>query len=396
MSLAFTTVQEAPAAFWLGAGLTMGIAGAAHCAGMCGGFPLALMSVSKTHKSRLGRSVLYNLGRGLTYVTLASIVGALGLALNKATIAAEIGRALAAGLSVFAGLVIAVSGLLLLGVRIPFFKAGHAGGIAEWVAKAGRGIIRSPHPMAPVTVGIINGLLPCPLVYAMLATVFTLGAFKEYGAGMIVAAGFAAGTIPVMAVIGAVGGPVFARHRASLARVSGVLLLFFAVVTVVRGVSMDSIHNVLPGMAGHDHGEMPDGHVMLAGEHFDANGNRMEKLPGMSDEDYVTLIRDEADTAKRIEALLAAGDLDGLRTLNQQMSAPEGKRAYTLTRSDIDDILADEAAPEMLDYRCPCCGTPKQHHKGFLKVLAESEDYAGFTLLIPKTGSLPWRARNEP
>jgi len=388
---------DLPAAFWLGGGFLMGIAGAAHCAGMCGGFPLAVMAGSKTRPARAMRSLLYNGGRAATYLILAGLVLVGGFALGGAAAkAAEIAQVLAMVLSVVAGLVMALAGLMLLGVRLPLLGSAHSGGIADWVAKAGRGIIHSPHPMAPVTVGIINGLLPCPLVYAMLASVLALGALKQLAPGMYVAAGFAVGTLPVMAAIALVGGPLMVRWRLRLAKVSGVMLLLFAAMTVVRGLSPNALHAILPGHhAAHDgvRTALGNGHFMIGDTHFDAQGNIMARPEGMGVEEYAALVTEETKLANEVARLVELNDEPALRALNSRMSAPEGKRAYTLLPNDMADLLADPATPEWLDYRCGCCGTPKQQHRDFLRKIDTSPGYAGFTLLIPKDGPLPWKAR---
>lgn len=381
-------------AFWLAGGFVMGIAGAAHCAGMCGGFPLAVMAGSKTRGARAGRSLLYNSGRAATYLILAGFALVAGLALGTAAAkAAEIAQYLAMGLSIFAGLVMAAAGLMLLGVRLPLIGAAHSGGIADWVAKAGRGIIHSPHPMAPVTVGIINGLLPCPLVYGMLATVLALGALKLLWAGVWVAVGFSAGTLPVMAAIALVGGPLMVKYRARLARVSGVLLLLFATVTIVRGLSPDALHSILPGVhANHEETKtvLGNGHFMVGNTHFDPQGNVMSRPEGMNDTEYIELVRSEAKLAEEIARVIAAGDEAALRKLNRAMSAPEGKHAYTLLPDEMAAMLASPDTPEKLDYRCPCCGTPKQQSREFLRMIDTGPGYGGFTLLLPDSMPRPW------
>jgi sulfite exporter TauE/SafE len=361
---------------------------------MCGGFPLAVMAGSKSKGARAIRSLLYNSGRGVTYLILAgfALVAGFGLG-NAAARAAEIAQYLAMALSVFAGLVMAAAGLMLLGVRLPLLGAAHSGGIADWVAKAGRGIIHSPHPMAPVTVGIINGLLPCPLVYGMLATVLALGALKLLAPGLWVAVGFAAGTLPVMAAIALVGGPLMVKYRARLARVSGALLLVFATVTIVRGLSPNALHAMLPGdHSSHEEARtaLGNGHFMVGSTHFDPQGNIMTRPDGMDDADYLLLVESEAKLAEEVARLIAAGDVVALRLLNRAMSAPAGMHAYTLMPDEMAAMLASPDTPEQLDYRCPCCGTPKKQHRDFLKMIDTSPGYAGFTLLLPDSMSRPW------
>jgi sulfite exporter TauE/SafE len=403
MLLLFTSVHDAPPWFWLSAGGGMGIAGAAHCAGMCGAFPLSLAAVAANGGSRAARSALYNAGRGLTYVVLGLLAAGIGVALHQTTGIAEFGRTAAAVLSVAAGVMIALSALFLLGVRIPFIRTAHGGGIADKVAGLGRGIVRSKNPLAPVTLGVINGLLPCPLVYAMLASAFALGAMKAIGPAVLLAAGFAAGTIPVMAAIGLIGGPVFARYRTKLARVAGVFLLLFAALTIIRGLSPDALHDLIPASHdAHSGGHAPGDGLLVSGQHFDANGNLMQKPPDMAEEEYLKVIVQEEELAKRITRLLRKNDRAGLRALDAELteslvkSGTTGLRCFTVTDDDIRAITADPNAPEKWDFRCVCCGTQKQERTERLGLLLGDLESTGRTLLLPADKPNPWKDPAAP
>src|SRR3989337_2883908 len=92
-----------------------GIAGSFHCIGMCGGFPIALGSVSNRSPSRKAlNQLLYNSGRIFTYTFLGILLGYLSLRIN------EIKPILNAQLivSVIAGIFMILIGLQILGMLV--------------------------------------------------------------------------------------------------------------------------------------------------------------------------------------------------------------------------------------------------------------------------------------
>lgn len=220
-----------------GAGALFGVGGAAHCAGMCGGFPLALAALPGGLGTRAARVAVYNGGRGFTYVFLASLAGALGLlfgqALNPGAAAAWVAR----GLSIALGVAVVMVGLWLLGLPLPLWRRIQSGFLADLVVHFTRSLTRSRSPFAPLVLGLVNGLLPCPLVYVMLAAAFVSAArFEGLWASLSLSLGFALGTMPIMVSIGTFGAAVSAGSRRNLLRFAAVLMVIMGVITVARGI----------------------------------------------------------------------------------------------------------------------------------------------------------------
>lgn len=245
----------APYTSWLaiaGAGALFGVGGAAHCAGMCGGFPLALAALPGGIGSRVARVTVYNFGRGFTYVFLATVAGALGLAFGRAF---ELGAApgvLARVLSVVLGVAIVAVGLWLLGMPLPWWRRLSSGFIAEQVVWLTRSLTKSRAALAPFALGLVNGLLPCPLVYVMLSSAFVAAARVEHlGAALAVSAGFALGTMPIMISIGTFGAAVGAATRRRLLAFAAVVMVLMGVITIARGIpALDPLFHF---GTGHEH-----------------------------------------------------------------------------------------------------------------------------------------------
>jgi sulfite exporter TauE/SafE len=163
-------------AILLGAFVT-GLVGSPHCLVMCGAFAAAC------GRTALGLTA-WHVGRLLSYALLGAIAGALGSRIpGPPWLGAAIGTAL---LVWFAA---ALAGL----AREPqlalpgFARAGH-------LLEEGRG------PGAQLIFGLVNGLLPCGLVYSALSIAVALG--HPLGGALAMLA-FGAGTIPSLSIAAA-------------------------------------------------------------------------------------------------------------------------------------------------------------------------------------------------
>lgn len=183
-----------------------GVAGSMHCLGMCGGFACALGGGA----AGVARHLLYNLGRILTYCFIGAVIGQLGAVLVHHGDGASLGYAQRVLALVSGGLMLIV-GLQFLGVlgglRLPLLSAG-----AQHLAQAFSTLRRAPGVGAPLALGVANGLLPCPLVYAFAAQAAACGGALP---GLATMAAFGLGTLPMMLFAGGVGARVVAQPAAA-------------------------------------------------------------------------------------------------------------------------------------------------------------------------------------
>ncbi|MGE5517699.1 MAG: sulfite exporter TauE/SafE family protein [Bacteroidota bacterium] len=197
-----------------------------HCAGMCGPFVLSQVAARMEQvplermsewRRLTGAALLpYHLGRATTYAAL----GAVGAAATGALAGWGGFRFLAAGL-------LALAALFLLGMAIPRIKAllgAAASGESWWSRHVGalaRPLFATPTGFRGWALGVLLGFIPCGLLYAALAAAAATGDALAGAMGM---AAFAAGTVPTLVAVGAIGHFAVARWRTPMLRWSPLLL----------------------------------------------------------------------------------------------------------------------------------------------------------------------------
>ena len=165
----------------------MGFIGSLHCIGMCG--PIAMMlpaDTSKRWKFVMGR-VLYNSGRILTYAIFGLLVGFIGESTTYFVSQKS--------LSIFLG------ALILIGVFLPktwknkLSLNNYVFGYTNLVKGSLSKLFKKHSLTTQFSFGVLNGFLPCGLVYAALSGAFLTEALTD---GMIFMVLFGVGTLPMM------------------------------------------------------------------------------------------------------------------------------------------------------------------------------------------------------
>ncbi|HND51065.1 MAG TPA: sulfite exporter TauE/SafE family protein [Pirellulaceae bacterium] len=206
-----------------------GMLGSSHCIGMCGGFALTLAGSSRSPWNNLGRQMAYTTGRLFTYSTLGGLAGFVGWRLTKLV---PSGVHVAAVLAIVAGLFLLYQGLVAAGVwRRKSIGAGEGGCLAGSYFGA---ILRAPGFMPAFLAGLFTGLLPCGLLYGMIALAASTHDLV-YGLGTM--AIFGLGTAPVMIATGWGGSLLNLAVRKHIFRIAAWSLVLTGAISVVRGVS---------------------------------------------------------------------------------------------------------------------------------------------------------------
>ncbi|SFP89143.1 sulfite exporter TauE/SafE family protein [Hymenobacter arizonensis] len=214
----------------LWAGFLFGLLGSFHCVGMCGAIALALPGGMDKATSSLrygGGRLLYNLGRITTYATLGAAAGLVGQGLRLAGVQQ--------GLSIASGV------LILLLVAVPErYTSRLAGWLGltrplAWVKNTLGRLFQQPTLPALYATGLLNGLLPCGLVYLALAG--ALSASGVWGAAAYMAC-FGLGTLPLMFGLSLSGRLVPLAWRTRMRQAVPYAASVLAVLFIVRGLGL--------------------------------------------------------------------------------------------------------------------------------------------------------------
>jgi uncharacterized protein len=201
----------------------LGLVGSLHCAGMCGPLALALPSAGNgTSTYVLGR-VAYNLGRIVTYCALGLVFGLVGATLWLAGMQRWVSIAL--GVALLAGLV--TSRRLVAWNPVTSLVERLKGPMSV--------LLRCRSLASLAALGLLNGLLPCGLVYAACAGATATGGVL---AGAQYMAAFGVGTVPMMLGLSLSGKLVPVSLRLRLRKAIPVCLFLLGTLLILRGMSL--------------------------------------------------------------------------------------------------------------------------------------------------------------
>lgn len=251
----------------LGAVFTASLLGSLHCTGMCGAFIAFAVAgddpaTATTAKWKLNAA--YNVGRLVTYSLLGAIAGGVGSAVDLGGDAVGIRD----GAAVLAGLVMvlfgAVTVLRLGGVRIA--RMPLPPGLDRMVTAGHRAAMGMTPIHRAAVIGLLTTLLPCGWLYAFA---ISAAGTADPVLGAVTMAVFWAGTLPVMASLGAgiqkLAGPL--RQKVPLA--TAMLLVCVGLYTVIARFEVPSLahamevqihkadHEMIGLPAGVDSSELP-------------------------------------------------------------------------------------------------------------------------------------------
>lgn len=201
-----------------------------HCIGMCGGIVIAYSGTKieqKWGKTKQAISHLfYSFGRIVTYMTLGAMFGYIGGVASFNNTANGI-------MWIVAGVAMILAGLSLLG-KIKFLVIiEHSLSKSIWYQQSFKSLLRTQSLLSFFLLGMLNGLLPCGLVYsfAIIAT-STGSAFL----GALVMLIFGLSTIPALFSLGFFVG-IFnqSSFRNIMIRLAAIAVLLYGVFTIYNG-----------------------------------------------------------------------------------------------------------------------------------------------------------------
>jgi sulfite exporter TauE/SafE len=165
--------------------LVLGFIGSLHCLGMCGPLVLSLPSYGSSISSAITRSIIYNGARIITYTSFGLISGVLIKSFSL--------FGLQQYLSIFSGIVLLIMALSHFNIlsKVSIVSSG----FILSVKQAFTNRIKKAGLLNLFTLGLLNGLLPCGLVYMALAASATQASSSDAMLYMLL---FGLGTTPAI------------------------------------------------------------------------------------------------------------------------------------------------------------------------------------------------------
>lgn len=209
------------------AAISLGLLGSFHCIGMCGPIALALPVHQYAPLKKYVGIFLYNLGRVITYTFLGLVFGLLGQ-------------------SFFLGgfqqiLSIIIGALLLLSVILSntkWFRSNNFSFIYSFInsVKMQLGNLFNKKGLHFLFfIGLMNGLLPCGLVYLGIAGAIASGHYMKGAEFMFY---FGVGTIPIMYAVAFLGQFITLKYRNHIRHAMPFVVSIMAVMLIVRGLNL--------------------------------------------------------------------------------------------------------------------------------------------------------------
>lgn len=206
----------------------LGFAGSLHCVAMCGPLMLALPVGSAARWQVVGQTFVYQAGRIATYGILGVAFGMLGKGIAIAGFQQV--------LSVFAGVLLLAAAFFAArweqaALAVPGMQA-----FTRWVQRQIGYLLKKYPRGAALGVGMLNGLLPCGLVYAAIAGALSTTSGWDGGVFMLL---FGLGTLPLLLLLMIGGQRLSPGWRSRFRLVQPALLAVAGLLLISRGLHLD-------------------------------------------------------------------------------------------------------------------------------------------------------------
>jgi sulfite exporter TauE/SafE len=223
--------------------------GSPHCAAMCGGFVCFFSGQDGRRPSALTHAS-YHAGRLAAYALLGFAAGMAGAGFDLAGRMAGFQRPAA----VAAGLLMILWGGATLAAALGYARGAAAAPPAfrRLITRSIAALADRPPVVRALVVGLLTALLPCGWLYVFVATAAGTG---SAAGGALVMAAFWAGTVPVLAGLGALAQRAAGPLRARLPVLTAAALVVLGLLTVAgRFQAPHAAHaGAAPSQDQHDH-----------------------------------------------------------------------------------------------------------------------------------------------
>ncbi len=216
---------------------TIGMVGSFHCVGMCGPLALSLPLSNNSFTAKVGGALIYNTGRIVTYSFFGFVFGLIGQTASL--------FGFQQWLSIITGILILLFVIIPKKFKMQSSSSTFITGLFTKLRSKLAALFTKKNQSALFIIGLLNGLLPCGLVYMAIAGAIAAG---DLGKSIFFMASFGLGTLPVMWMISFFGNYVGISFRQKIRRVYPYMMILIACLLILRGMGL-GIPYVSPKMS---------------------------------------------------------------------------------------------------------------------------------------------------
>ncbi|WP_370901232.1 sulfite exporter TauE/SafE family protein [Chryseobacterium gossypii] len=205
----------------------LGFASGFHCIGMCGPIALSMGLTKKQAANFYLQNLTYQLGRIFTYSFLGAILGIIGEGFEMAGFQRY--------LTIGVGILLIIMAVFSFGgkdfaSRIPFFSKF----LFSVKSNLGR-LLQKADYRSRFATGILNGFLPCGMVYMALTASLASGGIWQ---GALYMALFGLGTLPFMFAVVLAGNLMNQAFRVKVLKAVPVIMIVLGGLFIIRGLEL--------------------------------------------------------------------------------------------------------------------------------------------------------------
>jgi len=205
----------------------LGLISSLHCIGMCGPIAMMLPIDHQNEAKKVTQIVTYHLGRLTAYATIGLIFGLLGRGFFLA--------GLQQNMSIFIGVAMII--VVLIPEKV-FSRYNFSKPVYKIISKIKSSLgnqFKNKSYKSLFTIGLLNGFLPCGMVYIAL---FGAIAMQSAGFGILYMLLFGLGTIPLMSIVVYIHSLIKLPFRNKIQKAIPYVTVFIGVLFILRGLGL--------------------------------------------------------------------------------------------------------------------------------------------------------------
>lgn len=205
----------------------LGLISSLHCIGMCGPIAMMLPVDHQNEAKKVTQIITYHLGRLTAYTTIGLIFGLVGRGFFLA--------GLQQNMSIFIGVAMII--VVLIPEKI-FAKYNFSKPVYRVISKVKSNLgsqFKNRSYKSLFTIGLLNGFLPCGMVYVAL---FGAIAMQSAGSGVLYMLLFGVGTMPLMTVVVYIRSLIKLPFRDKIQKAIPYITVIIGILFILRGLGL--------------------------------------------------------------------------------------------------------------------------------------------------------------